>query len=246
MRTLLWTVPALLMGTGATKELQAQPVGTAERREAVQWLVQAELQAVVLPQEQALALLPQLTDEKQAAPALAKIQEMITANRAKLVGSMIAKTKGDEKAVVRSGEEVRYGTEFDSSPELEFVKPAKADQKPAGERFVLVPATAFETRYAGVMLEAVPSVLKDGETIELDVKASHVRLLGFRKIECGITTNGTQIFYEQPQFHTMSNEAVVQLRSDQRILLGIHKVPEQEGGWELFLIKASAQKASAR
>jgi hypothetical protein len=69
----------------------------------------------------------------------------------------------------------------------------------------------------------------------------HVRFLRNIKFDAGVLASGDHLNVEQPLFTTLSNTCSLQVRSGQRVLLGIHKVPAEENMMELFFLKIRTQ-----
>ena len=76
------------------------------------WNTTVECEMVILRQKDALALLPDLLDEKKAEGAYARIQKLIGSGDAELAANLIAKVRDREKGSSETVEELRYGTEY--------------------------------------------------------------------------------------------------------------------------------------
>jgi hypothetical protein len=70
----------------------------------------------------------------------------------------------------------------------------------------------------------------------------HVRFLRFTKTDAGVLASGEHLSLEQPYFSTMKSTISVQLRSGQRVMLGMHKVPDDENKAELFFFRVRTQQ----
>ena len=103
--------------------------------------------------------------------------------------------------------------------------------------------TAFETRNVGATLELEPTASNDGQWISLNVVAQHVRLLRMAKIDVGVLASGEHLGVEQPYFSTLKDTVSLQIRTGQRVLLGIHKVPNDENSMELFFLRVRTQRS---
>jgi len=209
------------------------------------WKITAECQMVVLPQKAALPLLPGLLDETRIDSAYEKLQQMIAAGEAELASHLVLNCRDDEPSTSESIEELKYPTDF-SPPHL----PENAPENPAILKdwpAVAITPTNFETRNVGTMLELEAWVV-DAARLNLEVKVvpQHVRFLRWAKTDAGKLANGERLFVEQPIFHTMKNTSNLFLRNGQRVLLGVHKVPEQGDKMEFFLLRVEARPAVAK
>ncbi|MDB6155668.1 MAG: hypothetical protein JWL90_4121 [Chthoniobacteraceae bacterium] len=117
---------------------------------------------IVLPQKNALRLLPLLNDSTKIEAGYLEIQDLIKSGDAELAAELVAKAVDGAKGVSKSVEEIRYPTEFDP-PQLP-VNVAKEKQLETFKAWpvVGVTPTRFETREVGATLEFTASVLRDG------------------------------------------------------------------------------------
>jgi hypothetical protein len=99
---------------------------------------------------------------------------------------------------------------------------------------------AFETRNIGITAEVTAISSSHGSVLNVYAVLSHVRLLRWTKLEAGTLANGQKLSVEQPIFHSLRSESSLLLRNGQRVLLGVHKVPEASDTMELFLLRVSA------
>lgn len=212
--------------------------------EQPRWNTIAECQMVVLPQQAALALLPELNDDARIENAFARLQSMIEKGEAQLAGNLLAKGRDGEKSHAESIEEMRYPTSFDP-PKLPDKLPA---EKPLEflKAWPLVAAKPmeFETRAVGTSVEFESRAAADGKWLDVSVVAAHVRFLRWTKFEIGVLPTGQHLTAEQPCFHTIRNATSLRLRNGQRVLLGFHKLPEPAETFELILLRVSATKAN--
>jgi hypothetical protein len=190
-----------------------------------------------------LALLPDLLEETKLEAAFLKLQEMIAKGDAQLVSTLVVKLRDGEKAEAQSVEEFRYPTEFDP-PRLPQNVPLDAailkDWPVTG-----ITPTAFETRNLGTSVEVEASTA-DGQRINIRCIPQHVRFLRWAKTDAGKLANGERLSVEMPIIHSMKNTNSLVLRNGQRVLLGVHKLPEPLDGLELSFLRVTAMAASAK
>jgi hypothetical protein len=211
-----------------------------DEKTEVRWNVKGECQMVTLPQKAALLLIPDLSDETKIEAAWISLQQMIVRGEATLVANIVLVAKSGERVVSESIEEFRYPTEYDP-PQLPDPKESNAEVVKNWPVSGITP-TAFETRNVGAVLELTGNVTKDGEWIDVATQPQHVRLLRMAKYDAGVRPSGERLFVEQPQFLTLTNTLEVRVRHGQRLLVGVHKLPDEEARMELFLLRVGAQK----
>jgi len=61
----------------------------------------------------------------------------------------------------------------------------------------------------------------------------------------GILPSASGLDWTSPYFSTLKDTSSVQVRSGQRLLVGIHKVPEEEQKMEVFILRLRAERAGA-
>ena len=195
---------------------------------------------VAMPQEKALALLPDLRDPAKIESAVAQILTAIDRKEAMLMGYPVVQTMDGGRGVTESIVEQRYPTEFvfPNTPQ----GAGQGEAPPAAAAAISEPTTpaAFETRNVGVTLEVEPHVSSDGDWIRVDVVPQRVVLLGFDSYDAVKTASGKAVKADQPQFATTKTTASLRLRNGQRCLLAVHKLPRPENQIELFIIQAFA------
>lgn len=198
---------------------------------------------VVLPQKTALALLPELVDDSTVDSGFAKVQALIARGEAQLEANLVVKGEAGKKSMVEGTDEIRYPTEWDP-PHLPNQVP-KENAVEVLKHWPLVgfTPTAFETRNVGPSLEIEPvTPPADGRSLELTVSAGHTRFVRWLRYDAGALPSGEQLALEQPQFQSMKNTSTLRLQNGQRMLLGVHKVPDDSGAMELFLLRVSLSK----
>jgi len=212
----------LLCGLVALSRIFAQEAAPEIKgNSTLPFIVTAESRIVVLPQKEAVLLLPELADDARCEAGYERLQAMIQDGKAELVADLVLKTREGKTATAAASEEMRYPTEFDPPT-----------------------PTAFETRDLGPSLELTPiSLSADGRSVEVNVTARDVRFLHWNRYDAGGLPNGERLGIEQPQFHSIRNTSTLRLQNGQRILFGAHKIPGDKGGMELFLLRVSAVKS---
>ena len=204
------------------------------------WRVHAELKVITLPEKAAIALLPELRDEEKIEGAWKRLEAMLADGGATLVATPGVVVDRDQKAEMSQGEEIRYGTEF-SQPTVIEPAPKPGDTAPLNKDKALGTAygpTAFETRHVGITLNVEAGVSGDGQTLDVTVKAEHTWHLGWDEFESGQTLRGEKIKLKQPKFASAKADSILTVRSGERTLLSIHRVPGEPGRMELFLLRA--------
>jgi hypothetical protein len=208
--------------------------------------IRVEMQIVALPVHVALPLIRDLLDEGKAKEAYGQVQSLLNAGTAKLIGWPILTTQHHYRGSVQAVDEVRYATEF-KAPEVSFTpsynpgKEHKVIPRVDMAVFNAVPSS-FETRNAGVTLEADAIVLQDGNSFELTVNSEHVWLREYKKLTIENKSGGGSVVVEQPRFQVNKSNSVVTLRSGEPHLLGIFPSSPHAEHLELFLLKAELRR----
>jgi hypothetical protein len=244
---LLGAVLAALSPMQAADDLPnpaAQPA-TASALSEAKWSIIAECQMVVLPQKAALPLIPDLSDDAKIEAAWAKLQQMIEHDGAEVAANLVIHGLSGQRMVVESIQEVRYATEY-VPPQLPDKVPPGKDAANVLKNWPHVGAvpTAFETRNVGTTLSLEPKVSDDGQWIALNVEPQHVRFLKFAKIDAGVLASGEHISVEQPYFSVVKDTLAMNLRAGQRVLLGVHQIPEEDNKMEFFFLKIRTERVA--
>src|SRR5687768_10975944 len=105
MASRLFSVLVLSLAISAHSAAQAETPPTSQKstvQESVakRWVVIGECQMVILPQKEALSLLPDLLDEKKIEAAYAQVQTMIQAGRATQVAKLVARSQESKREVI--------------------------------------------------------------------------------------------------------------------------------------------------
>jgi len=197
----------------------------------------AECQMVLIPEKMALPLIVRLVDETKIESAFADIQALIAEGKAELSANLICRMSDGVKTFSVSGEEVRYSTEYDP-PQL----PQNAPADPAVLKnwpVIGVTPTSFETRNVGPKIEISASRKQDGKLLSVSGVCEHVRFIRWQKFDAGKLATGELLSIEQPIFHTVKSDMSVLMRSGQRMLMGVHKVPGSASSYEMFFLRVS-------
>ena len=209
---------------------------------AARWSLQAECQMLVMPQKLALPLIADLSDDAKIEAAWAAAQQMIARGDATLAANLVLNGEAGKALLSESVEELRYATEFDPPQLPQDVPKEKIAEVLKNWPVIGITPTNFETRNLGAMLELNATVSDDGEWISADVTPQHVRLLRMDKFDAGTMPSGEHLTVEQPQFLALKSTLKMHLRSRQRTLVGVHKLPGDENKMELFILRVTARK----
>jgi hypothetical protein len=206
------------------------------------WLVHIELTAVLVPEKLALPLVDEFDDESKAEAAYTRLLAAIEKGDAELAGRQVIHTGSGVERTSETVEEMRYPVEFASgeSADLQSKKDVRALPK-EGPLSPFYPVT-FDTRKVGLILTASTGVSPDGQRIAVAATPSHVRFLGWEEYPAGLAPQGQKLTLRQPKFFAATSTGRMIVRSGQRFVLGVHKLPDKPRTWELFLLKASTTR----
>ena len=211
--------------------------------------LQIELMVVSLPDADAAPLLETLRAPEKVDAGYQEVLALIKSKKAKIISAPTVTTKSGNRAVTENITEVRYAIEF--NPGEAAGKPVAKDgadaKTPPGPKVPpaqgVVPTT-FETRNAGVTLEIEPVIGPDGKTIDAQLSAQHVQLLGWDSATVK-QDQEIKVSIPQPRFHTNKVTQSFSLVSGQRLLIGSFRAGGEEDRMELFLLKTSVVRAKA-
>jgi hypothetical protein len=203
------------------------------------WNICVDVQMVTLEEAKALDLITefQSDDDQKIEVVWAKLQTMIKAREATLLGWPMVRMVDGDRATTESAVEKRYATEF-TLPE-DRTPPIPAD-KPAVETAI---PSAFETRNVGVTLNVEARVLDDGKRVYLNVSPARVELLEMEKNESPKAKDNTIVQVPQPRFGNTRTTQSLTIKSGQRFLLAVHKLGDSPNQFELCLVHAIFAKA---
>lgn len=219
-------------------------VSAQEKKDDPQWIITAECQMMIVPQKLALELLPDLSDDEKIDAAWERVQKLIAQGEIELLGKLLLKGDADKRMVAESIEEMRYPTQFDPPQIPSEIPKESATEVLKAWPVVGVTPTSFETRNVGQTLEMETFVSDDGQWIDMNVVAQHIRFLRWVKFDAGRLANGERLSIEQPHMHVLRNTQSLRMRNGQRVLLGVHRPPEpNQKSFELFVLQLKATKA---
>ena len=205
---------------------------------------------VDLPEEKALALLPDLRDDARIESAYTQIINAIQHKEATLVAYPVVFASNDNRVTAATIDELLYPTEFEPPKVPQNVGSATmnvghgtatttTDNNPPPVNLTS-PPTNFEKRNVGVSLEvSVTLPLPDKQWFKVDLDVRNVVFLGFDWFEVLKMPTLTSSI-QQPEFFTMEISSSLVLRSGQRVLCGMHKLKNPAGQVELFIMQATA------
>lgn len=189
-----------------------------------------------------LALLPELLDEARIEAAGKKLETMITKGEARLTASLLVRTEDATHGVAESVKEFRYPTEFDP-PALPRELPKESPLEVLKSWPVVgITPTSFETRNVGARLEMDPVIRAHGARIYVKAVPEHVRFLRWDKFEAGVLANGKRLTVEQPLFFAAKTTLSMEFRNGEMVLVGVHKLSEPPGSFELVFLRVSARR----
>jgi hypothetical protein len=231
-------------------------------------MVEFDLMVVQLPEANALPLIRELRDPKQAEGAADKVVDLVANNKANLIAWSVLATNSGQRAVSEQIDEFRYATEYEApgAAKVTDTRPATS-APPAPPTVPIDPSTpppsvdfqgrvtttisefegiptSFETRNLGVTFEIEPTIAPDGKTIALSLVPQHVSLLAMRKAEIEEKSTGKKVVVEQPEILTNKMTTSITVQDGDTTLLGVFKVPEPKGTMELFILHTKIKQPS--
>jgi hypothetical protein len=225
IRTGLAAVLAAACGLGPAKADEAPPQPAT---------VRVEVQMVSVAVADAPGLIATLKDDRTAAEAFARVQEMLAQGRAELLGWPILWLRSSPTP----GLESRTGLS-ESSEEIQY--PVHPEQPPEDEAQWGAPTpTSIQTRNAGIRVEVGAAVPEDGRTISIDLVSSCVRLLGFDEHRVQRSALGIEGRIQRPSFWSSRTETSLNVAPGRPTLIGVVKVHTPEPRFELFILRARA------
>ena len=218
--------------------------------------VHLDLLVVDVPDELAVGLIENFKEPVKAEPSFRKLLELSSTKKVKLVSWPKLVTKTGNRAVSENITEVRYAIEFD--PRANPPNPAPPEPKaeaddanaaappgPQAPAAIGVMPTTFETRNAGITLEAEPIIMPGGKQVAVQFAAQHVQLLGWDPVTVH-ENNRVTARIPQPRFHTnkVSENATLQVGTP--VLVGVFRAAGVTDHMELFVLRATTKKVKAR
>jgi len=211
--------------------------------------IQAELTIISVPKTDVLTLAAELKNPATSDAGYRELLVMLKKKTAKLVASPQVSTKPGNRCVIESIREVRYAIEFTPIDGGKAVPARKPDPvkvlPPEPPAAVGVTPTTFETRNVGVTVELEPALSPDGKTVDLQISAQHVELLGWDTVS--VEDKGELLQrIPQPRFHTNKVSTSMTVEAGQRVLAGVFEVPADPESNELFLLKITTRPPKRR
>ena len=108
--------------------------------------------------------------------------------------------------------------------------------------FSAITPTDFQARNIGATMQFDSVIRASGARIYVNVVPEHVRFLRWDKFDAGVLANGKRLTVDQPQFFTTKTTFSMEFRNGQMLLVGVHKLIEPEGSFELVLLRVSARQ----
>jgi hypothetical protein len=196
---------------------------------------------VAMPQEKAMALLPELRDPARCEAAFTKILAGIENKSILLMAYPMVETLDGIRAVSENITELRYPTEYQAPQipkSLDWKIPTKEEKEAEVNAKNAIP-TSFETRNIGSTLEVEPVVSEKGDRITLQFAPQRTELLGYDSFDT-VKVLGKLVKVDQPRFATSKITTNITVRSGEHRLIAVHKLVKPENFIELFIAQAVA------
>jgi hypothetical protein len=200
--------------------------------------VTAECKMVILPQKLALPLIDQLTDLSTNEVAWKKVASLVDSGKATLVADMVTNSMSGTRAVAENMQEFMW-PDIWRFPEL----PPNISRKKALDLIKATPIVGLfplmcGQQNIGTNFQITASINRDGGTCNVELWFSHTRFLHFDETPWARRADGSLVLDRVPDFHTMTNRMTVDVRSGQKLLVGVHKTPGLKSDFlELFLLE---------
>lgn len=194
---------------------------------------------VSLPEDKALALLPELRDPKTIEAAQARLLKLVADKQATLVDWPQLTNPSGKRTVTESIVEYRYPVDFafSSAPPAPPTTPDPAKKSLLVDADAATPTT-FETRNTGTTLEVESVVAPDGQSVTAQISAQTVHLLREREFPTKGDRPGEKAHIFQPIFETQKASVVFCLRDGERSLIYVGKPVEPGSPIQLFIVGA--------
>lgn len=213
-----------------------------------------DLLMVVVPDNLATPIAEMFADPAKVDAATQKLMSLVEAKKATTSAWLRVQTKSGNRAAVENIQEIRYGIEFSPAPAGENAKPQNGVVVPRRPNALpgppppdakgMIPIT-FETRNGGATMEVEPVLGPDGKTIDLNLVAQNVRLLGWDSTT--VSKDGeTKIIIPQPRFQTNKCSQSMTLRAGGRVLLGTYHLTEPADHMEFFVLRANVVRVAPK
>ena len=228
------------------QEQPVSPWATPDPKKVPKWNVRVEVMAVSMPQEKALAWLPELLDESKIEGVVPKIVEGIQRKEVTLIGYQMALTLDDITSTTETIVEEIYPTQYEPptgrSGAGAAPTPTPAPNPgatPVGD--VMAFPTAFEKRNTGLTLEVQSAqVIDHGKRVLASIRFQDVSLPGWTAYEASKTSSGKLVRIKQPIFFAAKSTARTTTPNGHFILFGAHKLEKPAGTIALYLLRFTA------
>jgi len=234
------TAPYLVVAEDSPAVVADKPVASAAKPPSS---IFAECRMVIVPQKSLFPIIADFSDDTKAEAGWERVEKAIESGEATLAADLVVKGATEQPLVGESAEEQRFPTEFEP-PQLPQSIPAEnATESLKAWPHVGLSPISFETQKVGESMELLVHASPDGSWLDVDLTPQHVRLLRWDKFDAGKLADGTHLSIEQPAFQTMKDVVNLRIRNGHGALIGVHKVPDLEGRFELFLFRATVTPA---
>jgi hypothetical protein len=186
---------------------------------------------VAMPQEKLLPLLPALRDPAKIDQAVEQLLAAVQRKEAILTGYPSVITNDGSLGWAEASLDMEWPTHL-HEPEWTIAQ-LTGMAKPKPE-----PRCNFEMRCIGVTLEVKHSVGPDVKTILLEAACARVAFRGTEAFDAEKTPAGKVIQIEQPRFSVAKTRSSIRIWSGDRVLFGVHRIPEPAGYMEVFVLQA--------
>jgi hypothetical protein len=198
--------------------------------------VRVDVQVIGISPDRAVSLIPALLDEATMLEARARLQKMIAAGEATLLGWPLVYVSSHERSVSETNEECRYPVEFDP-PQLPGIF---GRAKPFLPTWGEANPTTFETTNLGISLEVEALAGNDQRTFVLKVAGARKQQLGMKQFRKQASDLGVEGVMEQPEFLVSKITTQLSVRDGQPVLLHVSVVQKPKPYVELWILRATS------
>ncbi len=204
--------------------------------------VRVELQILHVSEAQALDLIPRLSRPETATAAFADLQTLCHAGKANRAALLIATGFTGSETFARSTEEGLYSiARYKPDPRLLPITTGP-DGKPYS---VPYPVTDFGKRDTGVKLGFQLQKMCGEHGLVLALTTENTLLEKRERMETGVSAFGTKTYVETPVFLVRETTTTLIMAEGVPSLMGVFKLPESKGVFELHIVTASPKRMDA-